>query len=292
MRLRKKNVSRVAAVAMAAAMTVSMAAPAAVAATAVEATNNVAVEAATDTAQKKLTVYYQLEDGTCLDQTGSISVDADGEFEYPATSIPEGYEAIGDLTYNATYLTDSLYIPVRKIAVAPASKKLTVYYQLEDGTNLDQTGSISVDADGEFEYPATSIPEGYEAIGDLTYNATYLTDSLYIPVRKVATTKVVKINFFDETANKQIAEPELTVAADATYVNSSKLTAPMGYELCETGDFAIRDGYVYVAVRKVATDDGIATKPDHGTLDPNFSVCYHPIREFFRAVFRFLFGRH
>ena len=35
-----------------------------------------------------------------------------------------------------------------------------------------------------------------------------------------------------------------------------------------------------------------ATKPGHGTIDPNFGVGYHPICEFFRAVFRFLFGRH
>lgn len=35
-----------------------------------------------------------------------------------------------------------------------------------------------------------------------------------------------------------------------------------------------------------------ATKPGHSTIDPNFGVGYHPICEFFRAVFRFLFGRH
>ena len=35
-----------------------------------------------------------------------------------------------------------------------------------------------------------------------------------------------------------------------------------------------------------------APKPGHGTIDPNFGVGYHPICEFFRAVFRFLFGRH
>lgn len=38
-----------------------------------------------------------------------------------------------------------------------------------------------------------------------------------------------------------------------------------------------------------------ATKPGHGThgtIDPNFGVGYHPICEFFRVVFRFLFGRH
>lgn len=352
MRLRKKNVSRVAAVAMAAAMTVSMAAPAAVAATAVEATNNVAVEAATDTAQKKLTVYYQLEDGTCLDQTGSTSVDADGEFEYPATSIPEGYEAIGDLTYNATYLTDSLYIPVRKVAT---TKVVKINFFDETANKQIAEPELTVAADATYVNSSKlTAPMGYELCetGDFAIRDGYV----YVAVRKVATTKVVKINFYSEDENKQIAEPELTVAADATYINTSILTAPEGYEIAEVGDLVIRDGYVYVPVRVSAktfkfvfrtgdaaevgtvtktfksneevvltekdvptgykaneelkwnfknfkdgdtiyvgvnaVNDGIATKPDHGTLDPNFSVCYHPIREFFRAVFRFLFGRH
>lgn len=46
------------------------------------------------------------------------------------------------------------------------------------------------------------------------------------------------------------------------------------------------------AKQPAKADDGIATKPGNGPLDPNFSVGYHPICEFFRAVFRFLFGRH
>ena len=46
------------------------------------------------------------------------------------------------------------------------------------------------------------------------------------------------------------------------------------------------------AKQPAKADDGIATKPGYGPLDPNFSVGYHPICEFFRAVFRFLFGRH
>ena len=39
------------------------------------------------------------------------------------------------------------------------------------------------------------------------------------------------------------------------------MTAPEGYELCEVGDFAIRDGYVYVAVRKVTTPDPVDPTP-------------------------------
>ena len=43
------------------------------------------------------------------------------------------------------------------------------------------------------------------------------------------------------------------------------MTAPEGYELCEVGDFAIRDGYVYVPVKKVTTPDPVDPTP---TPDP------------------------
>ncbi len=85
--------------------------------------------------------------------------------------------------------------------------------------------------------------------GDLAINDGYV----YAAVRKVATTKTVKINYYSEEEEKQIAEVEFTVDKDATSVNTSKLTAPEGYELVLSGDLAINDGYVYAAVRKVAT---------------------------------------
>ena len=247
MRLRKKNVSRVAAVAVAAVMAVSAAAPAAFAAAPV-ATNNVAVEAATDTAQKELTVYYQLEDGTTLGQTDTLTVGADEEFEYPATRIPAGYEAIGDLTYKANYLTDSLYIPVRKTATTKVVK-INFYSEAEKKQIAEPKLTVAADATS-VNSSALTAPEGYELCetGDFAIRDGYV----YVAVRK-ATTKVVKINFYSEDEEKQIEESELTVAADATSVNSSKLTAPKGYELCEVGDFAIRDGYVYAAVRKATT---------------------------------------
>ena len=69
----------------------------------------------------------------------------------------------------------------------------------------------------------------------------------------VATTKTVKINFYCPDEKKQIAEPELEVAKDATSVNTSKLTVPEGYELVESGDLQINDGSVYAEVRRAAT---------------------------------------
>ena len=74
----------------------------------------------------------------------------------------------------------------------------------------------------------------------------------------VPTTKVVKINFYDETEEKQVAEVEMTVPADAIAVSTGDMTLPEGYEFAgETGDLSIRDGYVYVSVKKAAVTEKV-----------------------------------
>ena len=82
-------------------------------------------------------------------------------------------------------------------------------------------------------------------------------DSVDVGSATEAPTKTVKINFYCPDEKKQIAEPALEVAKDATSVNTSKLTVPEGYELVEVGDLPIRDGYVYAEVRKAVTTKGI-----------------------------------
>ena len=131
---------------------------------------------------------------------------------------------------------------------------------------------------------AALVPAGYELaeVGDMPIRDGYV----YAEVRKVAT-KTIKINYYSEEEEKQIAEVEMTVPADATYVNTSKLTAPAGYELVLAGDLPIRDGYVYAAVRKVptttikisyvdeATDKEVGTEDlvvNQGTTVVNFNV--------------------
>ena len=99
----------------------------------------------------------------------------------------------------------------------------------------------------------------------------------WLPSAPLHKTKTIKINYYSEEEEKQIAEVEMTVPADATYVNTSKLTAPAGYELVLAGDLPIRDGYVYAAVRKVPTTTikisyvDEATDKEVGTEDRAFS---------------------
>ena len=59
---------------------------------------------------------------------------------------------------------------------------------------------------------------------------------------------------------------ELTVDKDATSVNTSKLTAPEGYELVLAGDLAINDGYVYAAVRKAVTSSNMLKAIEMGII--------------------------
>ena len=88
-------------------------------------------------------------------------------------------------------------------------------------------------------------------------------------VKEVADTKEVKINFFDEEAGKQVEERVITVDADATHVNINTNDYKLpGYEILTLGDLVIRDGYVYVRVRKTEQ------KPDVETANAALTVIY------------------
>ena len=211
-------------------------------------------------------------------------------------------------------------------STADSSKVLKGTYSWDDLSKYAQGGALSLDAVFESEAPATQnvglvyydftnkvkalekevtvsadktsftaeevkayLPDGYE-LEDATKTSFDIAGGyVSIPVVKkaVPTTKTIKINYYSEAEEKQIAEVEMTVPADATYVNTSKLTAPTGYELVEVGDLPIRDGYVYAAVRKVptttikisyvdeATDKEVGTEDlvvNQGTTVVNFNV--------------------
>ena len=166
-------------------------------------------------------------------------------------TAPEGYELVlsGDLAINDGYV----YAAVRKVATTKTVK--INYYSEEEKKQIAEV-EFTVDKDAtSVNTSKLTAPEGYELVlsGDLAINDGYV----YAAVRKVATTKTVKINFYCPDEKKQIAEPKLKVAKDATSVNTSKLTVPEGYELVEVGDLPIRDGYVYAEVRKAVTTKGI-----------------------------------
>ena len=166
-------------------------------------------------------------------------------------TAPQGYELVesGDFTIRDGYV----YAAVRKVKAPATTKTIKINYYSEAEEKQIAEVAMTVAADATYvNTSALTAPEGYELaeVGDLAIRDGYV----YAAVNKIGS-KTVKINYYSEAEEKQIKEEELTVAPDATCVNTSKLTAPTGYELVEVGDLPIRDGYVYAAVRKVSTKE-------------------------------------
>ena len=160
---------------------------------------------------------------------------------------PAGYEVV-----NSNYIVRDGYVYVA-VKPVPTTKTIKINYYSEEENKQISEVKMEVAADATYVNSGSlKAPEGYELVlsGDLAIRDGYV----YAAVKKIGS-KVVKINYYSEAEEKQIKEEELTVAPDATCVNTSKLTAPTGYELVEVGDLPIRDGYVYAAVRKVSTKE-------------------------------------
>ena len=138
------------------------------------------------------------------------------------------------------------------------------FYDEEAGKQVEErTVEVAADAT-HLNVTKDMAPKGYEImfLGDLEIRDGYV----YVNVKKLAEVKEVKINFYDEEAEKQVEERVVEVAADATYLNVTKDMAPEGYEIMLLGDLPIRDGYVYVAVKKLEVVD------PETPVDPNKPV--------------------
>ena len=198
--------------------------------------------------------------------------------------LPEGYVLLNEKN---SYDINGGYVWIDVTEAKTKTIKINYYSEAEKKQIAEVDMTVAADATSVNSSKLTA-PQGYELVesGDFTIRDGYV----YAAVRKVkapATTKTIKINYYSEAEEKQIAEVEMTVAPDATCVNTSKLTAPTGYELVEVGDLPIRDGYVYAAVRKVptttikisyvdeATDKEVGTEDlvvNQGTTVVNFNV--------------------
>ena len=213
-----------------------------------EAFDSADVDSANVAATKTIYINFYDEEANAQVKEEPMKVSADAtSVNASSLTAPEGYELVlsGDLAINDGYV----YAAVRKVATTKTVK--INYYSEEEKKQIAEV-EFTVDKDAtSVNTSKLTAPEGYELVlsGDLAINDGYV----YAAVRKVATTKTVKINYYSEEEKKQIAEVEFTVDKDATSVNTSKLTAPEGYELVLSGDLAINDGYVYAEVRKVAT---------------------------------------
>ena len=210
----------------------------------------VAVKPVPTTKTIKINYYSEAEKKQIAEVDMPVAVDATSVNTSKLTA-PQGYELVesGDFPIRDGYV----YAAVRKVKAPATTKTIKINYYSEAEEKQIAEVEMTVAADATYvNTSALTAPEGYELVlsGDLAIRDGYV----YAAVKKIGS-KTVKINYYSEAEEKQIKEEELTVAPDATCVNTSKLTAPTGYELVEVGDLPIRDGYVYAAVRKVSTKE-------------------------------------
>ena len=202
----------------------------------------------TEAETKTITINYYSESENKQAGEAEMTVAADAtSVNSSELTAPEGYELVqsGDFPIR----DGNVYVAVKPV---PTTKTITINYYSESENKQAGEAEMTVAADAtSVNSSELTAPNGYELVesGDFPIR----DGNVYVAVKPVPTTKTIKINYYSEAEEKQIAEVEMTVAADATYINTRALTAPEGYELVLSGDLAIRDGYVYAAVKKIGS---------------------------------------
>ena len=159
--------------------------------------------------------------------------------------LPEGYTIEGtDCIIRDGYVY---------VSVAPAEEVQDVkinYYDEAAGKQVAEVPvQVSIDTSCvNMAILTRYLPEGYTLEGsDCIIRDGYV----YVSVAPAEEVQNVKINYYDEAAGKQVAEVPVQVSIDTSCVNMAILTRymPEGYALVSS-DCIIRDGYVYVSVKK------------------------------------------
>ena len=159
--------------------------------------------------------------------------------------LPEGYTLEGsDCIIRDGYVY---------VSVAPAEEVQNVKINYYDEAAKKQVAEVPVQVSIDTSRVNMAIltrylPEGYTIEGtDCIIRDGYV----YVSVAPAEEVQNVKINYYDEDAEKQVAEVPVQVSIDTSCVNMAILTRymPEGYALVSS-DCIIRDGYVYVSVKK------------------------------------------
>ena len=158
--------------------------------------------------------------------------------------LPEGYTLEGsDCIIRDGYVY---------VSVAPAEEVQNVKINYYDEAAKKQVAEVPVQVSIDTSRVNMAIltrylPEGYTIEGtDCIIRDGYV----YVSVAPAEEVQNVKINYYDEDAEKQVAEVPVQVSIDTSCVNMAILTRymPEGYALVSSD--CIRDGYVYVSVKK------------------------------------------
>ena len=166
--------------------------------------------------------------------------------------LPEGYELVeGIYSVAGGETQDSyfVYAEVKKVLVEETQDVKINYYDEAAGKQVAEVPvQVSIDTSCvNMAILTRYLPEGYTLEGsDCIIRDGYV----YVSVAPAEEVQNVKINYYDEAAKKQVAEVPVQVSIDTSCVNMAILTRymPEGYALVSSD--CIRDGYVYVSVKK------------------------------------------
>ena len=166
--------------------------------------------------------------------------------------LPEGYELVeGIYSVAGGETQDSyfVYAEVKKVLVEETQDVKINYYDEAAGKQVAEVPvQVSIDTSCvNMAILTRYLPEGYTLEGsDCIIRDGYV----YVSVAPAEEVQNVKINYYDEDAEKQVAEVPVQVSIDTSCVNMAILTRymPEGYALVSSD--CIRDGYVYVSVKK------------------------------------------
>ena len=167
--------------------------------------------------------------------------------------LPEGYELVeGIYSVAGGETQDSyfVYAEVKKVLVEETQDVKINYYDEAAGKQVAEVPvQVSIDTSCvNMAILTRYLPEGYTLEGsDCIIRDGYV----YVSVAPAEEVQNVKINYYDDAAKKQVADVPVQVSIDTSCVNMAILTRylPEGYTI-EGTDCIIRDGYVYVSVKK------------------------------------------
>ena len=223
---------------------------------------------------KEISVNYYIEDEDRYVE-GKVEVDRDATQVNTSklTDIPEGYEVVnsGDVAINDGWI----FVELRKIET---TREIVLNFYDEENAVQVKEETMTVDKDAwKINTSDITVPEGYELVssGDLSISSD---GYVYIGLRPVPMTKEIGVNYYISAEGRYV-DGKVVVDKDATQVNTSKLTdIPEGYEVVNSGDVTINDGWIFVELRKIETTkeiilnfydeiNGVQVKEEKMTVD-------------------------
>ena len=197
-----------------------------------------------------VTVKFVDERGNVIDEKNLSFNEGIYNYEMLDQYLPAGYErkSMGDF-----HALQGAVIEVRVMQKAPVEEVQNVKINYYDEAAGKQVAEVPVQVSSNASVVDMAIltrymPAGYTLEGsDCEIRGGYV----YVSVAPAEEVQNVKINYYDEAAKKQVAEVPVQVSIDTSCVNMAILTRylPEGYTI-EGTDCIIRDGYVYVSVKK------------------------------------------